>query len=180
MEQKIKIESYDKTRHIDLSLFALEQEYLSSFPEEERRDWTGIISEDFQGQLYIITSEGTLLGFVTLWNILHVCYVEHLLIMSACRGQGIGAEVVQALQSHAGDRTLLLECEPAYASSMAQRRLDFYARLGFIMQDIDYIQPPYVQGGDSVPLHLLATEVLDRNLLDTLVKELHKVVYRVG
>ena len=61
---------------------------------------------------------------------------------------------------------------------MAQRRLDFYTRLGFVKQDFDYIQPPYREGGVSVPLHLMATANLTQDMLISLKQTLYEVVYR--
>ena len=39
-----------------------------SFPEEERRDWTEIIADDFSTRLYLISCDNDIVGFVTAWE----------------------------------------------------------------------------------------------------------------
>ena len=175
---QIKLIPFNNQEHKESYLFHLEREYIMSFPEEERRDWSEIIADDFSARLYLISGDNDVVGFVTAWDFGEVLYLEHLLISSAQRGAGIGARVIQTLKDLANGKHLLLECEPAHAAPMAQRRLDFYARLGFVKQDFDYIQPPYREGGVSVPLHLMATANLTQDMLIRLKQTLYEVVYR--
>ena len=175
---QIQLIPFNSQEHKGAYLSHLEQEYIMSFPEEERRDWTEIIADDFSAGLYLISCDNDIVGFVTAWEFGEVLYFEHLLISSSQRGLGIGAQVIQALKDLANGKHLLLECEPAHAAPMAQRRLDFYARLGFVKQDFDYIQPPYREGGVSVPLHLMATANLTQDTLIRLKQTLYEVVYR--
>ena len=175
---QIQLIPFNSQEHKGSYLSHLEQEYIMSFPEEERRDWTEIIADDFSACLYLILCNDDVAGFVTAWDFGEVLYLEHLLILSSQRGEGIGAQVIQALKDLANGKHLLLECGPAHAAPMAQRRLDFYARLGFVKQDFDYVQPPYREGGVSVPLHLMATADLTQDMLISLKQTLYKVVYR--
>ena len=175
---QIKLIPFNNQEHKESYLFHLEREYIMSFPEGERRDWSEIIADDFSACLYLILCNDDVAGFVTAWDFGEVLYLEHLLILSSQRGLGIGAQVIQALKDLANGKHLLLECEPAHAAPMAQRRLDFYARLGFVKQDFDYIQPPYREGGVSVPLHLMATANLPQDTLIRLKQTLYEVVYR--
>ena len=175
---QIQLIPFNSQEHKGASLSHLEQEYIMSFPEEERRDWTEIIADDFSAGLYLISCDNDIVGFVTAWEFGEVLYLEHLLISSSQRGLGIGAQVIQALKDLANGKHLLLECEPAHTAPMAQRRLDFYTRLGFVKQDFDYVQPPYREGGVPVPLHLMATANLTQDMLISLKQTLYQLVYR--
>ena len=175
---QIQLIPFNSQEHKGSYLSHLEQEYIMSFPEEERRDWTEIIADDFSARLYLISCDNDIVGFVTAWEFGEVLYLEHLLISSSQRGAGIGARVIHALKDLANGKHLLLECEPAHTAPMAQRRLDFYTRLGFVKQDFDYVQPPYREGGVSVPLHLMATANLTQDMLIRLKQTLYEVVYR--
>ncbi|RKW47820.1 MAG: GNAT family N-acetyltransferase, partial [Porphyromonas sp.] len=48
----------------------------------------------------------------------------------------------------------------------------------FVKQDFDYVQPPYREGGVSVPLHLMATANLTQDMLISLKQTLYQLVYR--
>lgn len=156
----------------------LENEYLLSFPLEERRSWQELIAEDFVAEVYVIFEGKRLVGLISLWHLEGYLFVEHFYIFTQHRGKGLGKVAIRTLLHRYADMPILLEWELAYTSSLAQRRLDFYRRLGFKLQDIDYLQPPYDKVSPMLPLHLLATQELGSSALEGIRQLIYRDVYR--
>ncbi|MDO4691943.1 MAG: GNAT family N-acetyltransferase [Porphyromonadaceae bacterium] len=154
--------------------------YLESFPTDEQRPWEqllGPIAEEFR--FVPIYDRDEALGFVTLWILGDVVYVEHLMTLPQARGRGLGARVIECILEFCGPRPLVLEVEYEGASAMASRRIGFYHRLGLSIQPIDYLQPPYTSDGASVPLHLMCSRDLPLPALEQVRADLYRYVYRV-
>lgn len=140
--------------------------YLDSFPPDERRDWCDIlrrIADDTQPlRMLVIECSGVVAGFVTLWRLTpRLTYIEHLVVDAALRGNGVGAAVIRIL-ADLSDSSLVLEAELPDAGAMAQRRIRFYERNGFVANShFPYIQPPYGPGLSEVPLVLMTRGHVD-------------------
>lgn len=161
-------------------LSRLQQAYLESFPEDERRPWEQILSQlDERFRFAPLVLHGEIAGFVTLWLLPEAVYIEHLLTLEHMRGSGLGAAAVQQILDYSGHRPLVLEVEPEEASPMARRRLQFYQRLGLFVQPIEYIQPAYTTQGHPVPLHLMTSqETLPLSTLERIRTDLYTYVYK--
>ncbi len=156
----------------------MEDLYLNSFPPEERRPWQQLlrlIDTDPRFSFLTVTSGDTVAGFITLWNLGEVMYVEHFAILPSLRGGGIGSQAVRTL-INTTSIPVILEVEPASSGEMARRRINFYSRSGLIPHhDFHYLQPPYSPGLPSVPLTLM-TSSPDVDLTSA-SKIIHRVVY---
>lgn len=159
----------------------LRQVYEGSFPEEERRLWTDVLNPaDPAGpHLSGIFREGTdrPLGLVTIWHFDGFDYMEHFAVDSTLRSGGVGTAVLTALTG-SSDRPLVIEVEPPQTSPEAVRRIGFYTRNGFETVTTDYIQPPYRPGLPPVPLHIMSTRPDALPDTDTVIKTLHRRVYK--
>lgn len=155
----------------------LREIYLTSFPEEERRDWSDIMTNE-QPHLVTIRVDGEATGLLTWWDLDDFVYIEHFAVHPDQRGQGIGQEVLEQFDEIAGDRPIVLEAEPESKSNQAQQRLDFYKRNGFEILHKHYIQPPYHHDLPSVPLYLLhkSGQALDA---EKVTRRIHKEVYKI-
>ncbi len=158
----------------------IEEIYLSSFPEAERRPWETIVrpESDKGPLLHSITMKAgcaeSLLGFITLWNFDDFIYVEHFAIDEALRGFNLGARVLSKLRKT--HKTIVLEVEmPSDNNPVAARRIDFYRRNGFEIVNDEYIQPPYGPGLPSVQMYLMSSNPA----VDTqkAAQNLHREVY---
>lgn len=134
--------------------------YIGSFPPEERRDWDLVMrlaDDEPMFDFNVIMADGRPAGFITVWHLGPVRYVEHFVTDPQLRGAGIGAEVIKAL-INASAIPVILEVEPQSAGEMACRRIGFYSRNGMIPHhDFAYIQPPYRDGLPSVELTLMTS-----------------------
>lgn len=80
-------------------------------------------------------------------------FLEHLATDPDLRGQGIGAKLLAYLTSDES-RTVCLEAEPP-ESEITRRRIAFYNRNGFYLNEHPYIQPPISKGRNPVPLMIM-------------------------
>ena len=63
---------------------------------------------------------------------------------------------------------------------MAQRRINFYKRQGFVLWEKEYQQPPYKNGDPFLPMYLMVYGSLQcKQDFDTVKKKIHKEVYNV-
>lgn len=154
--------------------------YEAAFPPEERRPWEDIFSSrDCEHVSWLVTLGKEAIGLAIGWELPSCHYFEYLVIDPELRGQGIGSQVIKLLHHKYDDELpIVLECEPAGYSPMAERRLAFYARFGLLPQPFAYRQPPYGSGLPWVDLLLLSSKSLDTALFDQITREIHRIVYK--
>ncbi len=151
--------------------------YFDSFPIDERRpwgDWVRHITAPTD-TIFVdgVFDENNLVGFITSWQFDKFAYIEHFAIDARLRCGGMGRLALQKFLDSVAT-PVLLEVEPPESSPLAQRRLNFYKRLGFEVISTDYVQPPYTQELPSVPLYLMSTAPLDVQMATI---TLHQKVY---
>jgi len=121
--------------------------------------------------------EQQLQGFLTVWSLQEFAFIEHFAVRIDCRNGGLGSKLLQALSQKLGKR-LCLEAELP-ETDMAKRRLDFYRRNGFSVNEYPYLQPALEEGKNPVPLHILTTGgPVSEEEFETLVTEIYKTVYK--
>lgn len=172
-----KIETVDDRR-----LAGVNNIYMSSFPEKERRPWASILrlveSRAPFFSLYVVKGEGgEVEGFATAWRLPGAVYIEHLAVAAPSRGGGMGGALLDAVTATAAGMPVVVEVELPDADDYAPRRIAFYERHGFTaMADYTYFQPPYAPGLPDVQLMLMTTgEIADVNAF---VVMLHTLVYK--
>ena len=109
--------------------------YEHSFPEEERRptrDWLEMPGRDAAFCLNVIEADGVAAGMLTVWQFREFAYVEHFAVSPEMRGGGLGARALQTLVESV-QVPIVLEVEPKCSTPMADRRIAFYERQGFVL-----------------------------------------------
>ncbi|MCC8039355.1 MAG: GNAT family N-acetyltransferase [Bacteroidales bacterium] len=161
----------------------IEPLYVASFPAEERRDVKDLTDRALDHgdpffSLQVIEDDGVIAGFLTMWRLPMVDYIEHLAVEPAKRGNGFGAEAITLVKEKT-NRPILLEVErPDLApdKALAERRIAFYNRLGFsVIDSYDYIQPPYAKNLPEVPMLLMSDKPISD--IDMVVSHLKTIVY---
>lgn len=157
---------------------AYAQIYREAFPISERKPLSRLQQESEEGLVEHICfySQGALIGIASLWTLeledsapspdpLQLGrrisldpnptfqFIEYLAIASDHRNQGWGEQILRILQRRC--KRLLLEIEPP-CTSMANRRYQFYRRLGFTCLKSDYQLPPLQCKGSPLEFWLLA------------------------
>lgn len=175
------IEEGDDMKKISLSQFddvyALFQQ---SFVPSELRPYQ-YMKDLFQQGLFCIYacySKQELQGAMIVWELKHCVYLENFAVHEKMRGQGLGSDLMkQFCQMYVND-FLFLEVEEPY-DDFSRRRIQFYERMGFILNPYDYIQPTFRQGDQPVILNMMTyPEMMDEQKYQKIKKEIFEVVYQ--
>lgn len=172
--------------------------YEEAFPEEERRPterWIETLasglhrwSEQAEGKdaatypydtrPFMLEEDGRLLGFFILWPMHDFVYGEHFAIDGTRRGGGLGSLILRHVLRYCGTLPFVIEVEPPQSSDIAMRRCHFYERHGMHLLSGTYMQPPYREGDDSLPLCLMASdEAYGEAHFNDITQKIHRVVY---
>ena len=155
--------------------------YEQSFPPEERRSASGLLSQGSHSDCHIIKidHQNILAGFCIYWDFSEFRFVEHLATAVDLRGKGIGQSIIQRLLG-LGAEAVLLEVEPP-SDTISQRRIAFYQRQGFVLLDTPYRQPSYLPGGTSLAMRIMISQPgLSSGQLKSMIKIVHERVYEVS
>ncbi len=146
----------------DSLLDLVEKTYTSSFPKEERRDFSlvrKLLEEDRRFEMYALLRDGIYVGFITGWQFESFVYVEHFAIDESVRNGGIGAKAMTSFLALHKD-PVVLEVEMPI-EKMSKRRIGFYERLGFVLDYHVYFQPLCRKGDVFLEMRLMAHGKLD-------------------
>ena len=149
-----------------------------SFPPDEirsRQEHLELL--DHPGyKVWAVYEKQELQGFLTVWDLDDVAFIEHFAVRADCRNSGLGSKMLQALSQKLGKR-LCLEAELP-ETDMASRRLGFYCRNGFFVNTDPYLQPALEKGKSPVPLYILTTESqLSQEAFANLKAKIYRIVY---
>lgn len=117
--------------------------------------------------------ENELIGFIAFWNLNGFSFLEHFAVKSNIRGLGIGGKILEYAKENLPS-PLILEVEPISFSSNAQRRIHFYQRHGFCLNDYKYFQPPLREGSENLPLQIMSSPL---PLKETEFNDVKNVLY---
>lgn len=152
-----------------------------SFPKDEYRTYEGHLAllDEPDYQVYVLRDEEAdeLRALVTVWEFESFGYVEHLAVNPAYRNGGLGSLILEELTEKLG-KMICLEVELP-ESDMARRRIGFYERNGFYLNEYPYIQPPLAKGQSEVPLLIMTTKrKITQEEFVHLRDQLYKKVYK--
>lgn len=165
----------------DPLLDKVEKTYTGSFPEAERRAFSlvrDLVKDDPRFIVYALFKDRAYAGFITAWRFGSYTYVKHFAIDESARNGGIGAEAMkQFLALH--ETPVVLEVEIP-TEEMSKRRIGFYERLGYVLDDHVYYQPPYREGESFLEMRLMTYGDIDLDQLFEEVRDnIHRHVYGV-
>ena len=129
-----------------------------SFPTDEYRPYDGqkALLEDPAYAIYGLPgADASITAFLAVWTFEAFVFLEHFAVDPAYRNNGIGSQLLGELVRASG-KMVCLEAEPP-DNAMASRRIGFYARNGFILNDYPYTQPSLSPGRNPVPLVLMTS-----------------------
>lgn len=171
MLEKLRIEDFDQVYDL----------MRQSFPENEYRSYEkqrALLTERAYS-IYILYSEKReVIAFLSSWDFEHFTYIEHFALNPRYRGGGIGTRLLEEFVNNV-ESVVCLEVEMP-ENVMAQRRIQFYERNGFFLNDFPYYQPPLGLGKDSIPLRIMSFGApLNLIQFDDIRSNLYRVVYQV-
>lgn len=156
-----------------------EQLLTTSFPINEYRDLhkqqeNTRLEDSFH--LLIAKENGKPIGFISYWSFEDFCYVEHFATDSKLRNKGYGKAIMKELQKQ--QPTIVLEVEMP-ENELAERRINFYRRLGFILCEKSYVQPPYRRDDKELPMMLMSCNCNMEEKFDKVKQLIHRKVYGI-
>lgn len=129
----------------------------ASFPNIERRTYDGqkaLLRDPHYRVLTETDDGGSILAFLAAWEFPAFRFVEHIAVDPGTRGGGVGGRLMTAFLAQS-PKPVVLEVEPP-ATGLQRRRVGFYERLGFLLNDYAYSQPPLQEGQPDLPLKLMS------------------------
>lgn len=152
----------------------------ASFPVDEYRTREGqrALFCDPRYRVYGKKQDGRLIGFIALWELDGLNFIEHFAVRSDLRGGGIGSRLICEVLKGI-DGTVCLEVEPP-TDEITRRRIAFYERGGFVYNGYDYTQPAMAAGKNPIPLRVMTyREKLSFARFEQLRDSLYKNIYKV-
>lgn len=148
-----------------------------SFPLEEHRPYTAqkALLSNPAYTIFVAKEQGKILGLAAVWELGEWLFLEHLAVEPEQRNRGIGAELLGFLSK----QRCCLEVEPP-ATELTCRRVGFYERNGFFLNDYPYVQPSLGDGRKPVPLQIMTSgSAISQKEFEELRKLLYTRVYEV-
>ncbi|MBQ4340196.1 MAG: GNAT family N-acetyltransferase [Firmicutes bacterium] len=127
-----------------------------SFPKDERRSYEAQEAL-FEKKEYCIYGEKTgdkISGFIAVWEFEEFSYIEHFAVDEVHRNSGRGKAMLSELLEISG-KPVVLEVEPP-ENKDAKRRIGFYERNGFFLNEYHYVQLPLEEGREEVELKIMS------------------------
>ena len=151
-----------------------------SFPPDEIRPYDeqkALLSNDFH-RVYTLIDGDRICSVAATWQFSEVLFIEHLATDSDLRGRGMGVQILDFLTENE-KRTVCLEVEPP-ENELARRRIAFYERQGFNLNEYPYIQPAISYGRSPIPLMIMThSRKIDKCEFEGIKRLLYKEVYKV-
>ena len=126
----------------------------------------------------VILVENKPIGLITYWKLDSFNYIEHFAIKENLRNKGYGQEALKQLKEEIEGMIVLEVEEPI--DELTKRRIEFYQRQGFTIQDMPYQQPPYRKGDDWFPMKLMTLR--DKNFsseFERIKESIYKEAYNL-
>ncbi|MDL2255841.1 GNAT family N-acetyltransferase [Parabacteroides sp. OttesenSCG-928-K15] len=146
----------------DPLLDKVEATYNDSFPPVERRDFSlvrNLLETEPDFTLLSLYWQDEYAGFITYWDLGGFLYVEHFALDPSARNGGVGSKAMQIFLSES-ELPVILEVEMP-TDELSRRRIGFYERLGFVLDNTPYQQPPYRPDEGWFDMLLMAYGAID-------------------
>ena len=152
--------------------------YEAAFPIDERRtlEAQAKIMQHPNYKFEICMDHKLFLGFLLWWELDTYCYIDHFATAPQLRNQGYGKQILQDFMSKYS-KPLLLEVELP-TSTINQRRIGFYKRLGWVLNEHHYTVPNSEEGQPPLELLLMSyPNPLTQEDVKQFVKLCHPIIF---
>lgn len=154
--------------------------YDGSFPADEKRDFE-LHKECMKNREFSFNAvfcDEKICGFIALWDFDDFVFIEHFAIKEELRNKGIGKEIVCKIKEKNEKMIILETLKPE--DDISARRIAFYERNAFVINDFDYVQPSYGKGKESVPMKIMSyPEKIKSEKFEDIKKEIYSSVYGI-
>jgi ribosomal protein S18 acetylase RimI-like enzyme len=146
---------FKKIHHYDFdSVFKLMSE---AFPSVERRsyeDAKNLLYEELYNIIVERDKEDNIIAFIASWEFDDFNYVDHFAVHRKMRGNGMGTLMLKDYLNGC-NKPVFLEVELP-ENDISVSRIKFYKRLGFQLNNFEYLQPPMQKQHGFLPLKVMS------------------------
>lgn len=129
-----------------------------STPIDERRTWEQqqkTLLDSRYTFLPFLDENGALVAIVGAWKFDRFTFIEHIVVDPSIRNKKIGSQIISDLCQRS-TQPIILESDPPELSEIAARRIGWYQRMHFVVNESNYIQPPYSPEKAPVTMKLMS------------------------
>jgi len=153
--------------------------YEDAFPIEERRllDAQTQVLKKSNYHFDITVDEQKFIGFLLWWDFEKYRYIDHFATTTQLRNKGFGKLILKNFMTSI-NKPILLEVELP-TSTINQRRIKFYERIGFKLNQHYYEVPPIEEGQPPLQLLLMSyPESLSAQNVEQFIKKYHPIIFK--
>lgn len=151
-----------------------------SFPEDEYRTYEEqkALFDIPEYSVFALKDGTELKAFIAAWEFDRFAYIEHFAVAPEFRNEGLGAKMLGEFKG-SFSKLICLEVEPP-ENEMSKRRIGFYRRNNFFLNEYPYIQPSFSKGKKALPLMVMTSDsVVDKHTFEQIKNTLYREVYKV-
>lgn len=127
--------------------------------------------------LYEYEENQQMLGAMIVWEFETFAYIENFAVSLSLRNQGIGTKMLDCIEKKI-DKQLVLEVEVPY-DDLSHRRIQFYQRNHFVLNDFGYVQPALRENVPDVHLQLMTyPQESTKKELEKMKEQIFRTVYQ--
>lgn len=130
-----------------------------SFPTDEYRPFSEqkalFLKKEYSVYGLKCDENNSLMGFISLWEFNDFIFIEHFAVKRDLRNKGLGEKILSLLKN-ISHKPYCLEVELP-ENDLSVRRINFYKRNGFFLNEYPYIQPAISKGKSPVPLMIMTS-----------------------
>ncbi len=151
-----------------------------SFPKDEYRNYEeqkDVFNDSNYTAYGLYTTDKEIKAVIAVWELNDIVFVEHFAVNPNFRNCGLGSKILEELKKKY-NKTICLEVELP-ENDIAKRRIGFYERNGFFLNEYPYEQPAFSKDKKSVPLLIMTTlGKIDEEAFEKIKNKLYKDVYK--
>lgn len=153
-----------------------------SFPPNERRTYEEqkALLNNSRYNISIVpgSKKHSLNAFLAYWTLGDLIFIEHFAVNPLCRNTGLGSALLQDMIRQQTHR-ICLEVELP-ENDLAKRRIRFYERNGFFLNQYPYVQPSISKGRSPIPLLIMTSgQPVSEKIFQEIKSTLYEYVYGV-
>ncbi|MFV0381312.1 MAG: GNAT family N-acetyltransferase [Breznakia sp.] len=127
--------------------------------------------------LYGYYEKSALRAVLSLWEFENTVFIENFAVEKSFRGSGIGSRMLQEIVHRYKTKTIVLEVETAY-DTISQKRVNFYKKNGFVLNDYSFQQPQICNDLNPFPLSfMLYNQQMDKAGFEAMKTYIFSKVY---
>lgn len=152
----------------------------SSFPTDEIRTFSEQkeLLKRKNYRIFVFKEDEKIIGFIAIYLFKEFVFVEHLAVDKNYRGKQIGTALLKSVGKKE-DEVVCLEVELP-TTALSERRIEFYKRNGFFLNEYEYFQPSISQGKKKIPLLIMSkNRLLKKEEFENIKDKLYEEVYGV-